>query len=69
LTDLRCSALKSGASITVARRPRSFVRTRTNVALTSARVFIMLCADFRVPSASRARLTKVKPTTVALIRT
>jgi hypothetical protein len=67
LTDLRCSALKSGASITVARRPRSFVRTRTNGAFTSARLFIMLLADFRVPSARRTRLTNVKPITVAKV--
>lgn len=31
-TALRCSALRSGASITVGRRPRPCVRTRTSVA-------------------------------------
>src|SRR5437899_7257131 len=65
LTDLRCSADSSGASITVARRPRSFVRTRTKVAFTSESVFIMLCADFLAPSVRRTRLTNVKPITVA----
>src|SRR5216684_1955920 len=67
LTDLRCSAVKSGASITVARRPRSFVRTRTKVAFTSESVFIMLCADFLVPSVRRTKLTNVKPITVAKV--
>src|SRR6266699_4280184 len=67
LTDLRCSAVSSGASITVARRPRSFVRTRTKVAFTSESVFIMLWADFLVPSVKRTRLTNVKPITVAKV--
>src|SRR5216683_1153152 len=67
LTDLRCSADSSGASITVARRPRSFVRTRTKVAFTSESVFIMLWADFLVPSVRRTRLTNVKPITVAKV--
>ena len=65
LTAWRCSALKSGASITVARRPRSWLRTRTKVAFTSASVFIMLSADCRVPSAKQTRLTSVRPITVA----
>ncbi len=67
LTDLRCSAVSSGARITVARRPRSFVRTRTKVAFTSESVFIMLCADFLAPSVRRTRLTNVKPITVAKV--
>jgi len=67
LTDLRCSAVSSGTRITVARRPRSFVRTRTKVAFTSESVFIMLCTDFLAPSVRRTRLTNVKPITVAKV--
>src|SRR5450759_225987 len=51
LIALRWSAVTSGASITVGRRPRSFVRTLTSVAFTSEIDFIVLCADFRLPSA------------------
>src|SRR5215471_4311898 len=66
-TALRCSAVSSGASNTVARRPRSFVRTCTIVAATPARVFMTLMADFPVPSATRDRLASVKPITVAKV--
>ena len=38
-------------------RPSSLVRTRTMVAFTSERVFMVLWADFRLPSARRTRLT------------
>ena len=65
MTALSCSAVRSGASITVARRPRSFVRTRTRVAFIPDSVCIMLTADFRLPSVRRTRLTSVKPITVA----
>jgi hypothetical protein len=64
---LRCSAVSSGASKTVARRPRPCVRTCTIVASIPASVCIMLRADFPLPSARRARLTSVKPITVAKV--
>src|ERR1019366_6219096 len=41
LIALRWSAVTSGASITVGRRPRSFVRTCTSVAFTSESDFIV----------------------------
>jgi hypothetical protein len=65
LTALRCSAVSSGASITVARRPSPVVRTRTNVVFIAESVFIVFTADFSLPSVMRARLTNVKPITVA----
>ena len=65
LTALRWSAVKTGASITVAGRLGPFVPTRTKVAFISASVFIVPLADFRFTSVRRARLTSIKPITVA----
>ena len=65
LTALRWSAVKSGASITVARRPSPFVRTLTKVAFISESVFSVPAADFWLPSLRRTRLTNIKPITVA----
>ena len=44
-TQACCSRVRSGASNTVAGRPRCFARTRTKVASIPDRVFIMLRAD------------------------
>ncbi len=49
----------------MARRPSPFVLTRTNVAFISDNVFIVPEADFWLPSVRRARLTNIKPITVA----
>ena len=45
-TQACCSGVRSGASNTVAGRPRCLPRTRTNVAWIADNAFIMLCADF-----------------------
>ena len=65
LTALRCSALRSGASITVGRRPSAPERTRTSVAFTSESIFIKGRTGFRASNAKRAKLTSIKPITVA----
>ena len=67
LTALRWSAVKTGASITVAGRPGPFVPTRTKVAFISASVFIVPPADFWFSSVRRARLTSIQPITVAKV--
>ena len=69
LTSFRCSALSSGASTIVGRRPRLLSLSVTVVASISASVFIMLFADLFVPAANRARLTSVNPITVAKVWT
>ena len=67
LTARRWSAVSSGASITVGRRPGPPVVVRTRVARMPAKLCIMARAETSVPSAILARLTRVKPRTVAKV--
>ena len=64
-TALRCSAFSSGASMNVGRRPRSPVVVRTSVAVIPESDAIMVLTDASVPSAILAKLTSIRPITVA----
>ena len=59
--------MRSGASITVRRRPVPPVVVRTNVARIPDSACIILRADKLVPEAILARLTSVRPSTVAKV--
>ena len=64
-TARRCSAVSSGASITVGRRPGVPVVVRTSVALMQAKLSSIPLADASGASAIFARLTSIRPKTVA----
>ncbi len=66
-TARRCSAVSSGASITVGLRPGPPVVVRTSVALICARFSSIRRAEASGVSAILARLTSVKPSTVAKV--
>lgn len=64
-TARRCSAVSSGGSITVGRRPIWPVVVRTSVALIPASDAIISRAEAWVPSAIFTKLTSISPITVA----
>ena len=67
LTARRCSAMSSGASITVGRRPGPSVVVRTSVALISAKLSSIRRAERSGAKAILARLTSIRPKTVAKV--
>src|SRR5580693_2030259 len=62
-----CAASSSGASGTVGRRPLLPVVVRTSVARMPARLFIIAETEASVRSAIFARLTSIRPMTVAKV--
>jgi hypothetical protein len=66
-TERLCSAVSSGGNITVSGRPTSPERVRTSVASTPRRLSIIARAELSGLRATRARLTSVRPSTVAKV--